>query len=136
MEGLREMMHNIEHKKQIIEKIAGSYQTDGPLPSLNDLHSCITQMDPKELAQAIYLLEYNECRTSLSDLPIIQNDDFSNHIYFSKGLKNDIEKIFMAVAEHFRRMPGQASETVDRIFHYFYKTLVHLSTDSGLTSQN
>ena len=136
MEGLREMMNHIEHKRQIIEKIAGSYQTEGPLPSLGDLHSCITQMDPKELAQAIYLLEYNECRNSLSDLPVFQMDGLNNRIYFSKGLKNDVEKIFMAVAEHFRRMPGQASETVDRIFHYFYQTLVHLSTESGLTSQN
>src|SRR5215831_19343852 len=136
MEGLREMIDNIDHKRQILEKIAGSYQTEGPLPSLNELHSCITQMDPKELAQAIYLLEYNECRNSLSDLPIFHSDGLNNRIYFSKGLKNDIEKIFMAVAEHFRRMPGKASETVDQIFHYFYQTLVHLSTKSGLTSQN
>jgi hypothetical protein len=127
---------DIEHKKLILEKITASYHTEGPLPSLKDLHSFITHMDPKELAQAIYLLEYNQCRTSLAEIPSFPNEEFQNRIYFSRGVKNDIEKIFMAVAEHFRRVPGEASAMVDQIFHYFYKTLVHLATDQGLTSFN
>ncbi|MFO1520137.1 MAG: hypothetical protein U1F57_10820 [bacterium] len=130
------MMTDLDHKRLILEKIVGAYQTEGPLPSLGELHSCISQMDPKELAQAIYLIEYNECRNSLADVTYNFQDGFKNRLYSSKGLKNDIEKIFMAVAEHFRRMPGEASETVDEIFHYFYKTLVHLSTKQGLSSHN
>ncbi len=129
-------MTDLEHKKLILEKIVGGYHTEGPLPSLHELNSCISQMDPKELAQAIYLLEYNDCRITLADLPMAGGEKLETRLYFSRGLKSDIEKIFMAVVEHFRRMPGEASEMVDQIFHYFYQTLVHLATRQGLISYN
>lgn len=127
---------DLEHKMMILEKIVGTYSAEGPLPPIHELNSCISQMDPKELAQAIYLLEYNDCRSSLSDSHSSLDAKLKNRIYFSKGLKNDIEKIFMAVVEHFRRMPGEVSPVVDQIFHYFYQTLVHLTTKQGLISNN
>ncbi len=127
---------DLEHKMMILEKIVGTYSAEGPLPPIHELNSCISQMDPKELAQAIYLLEYNDCRGSLSDSHRSLDAKLKNRIYFSKGLKNDIEKIFMAVVEHFRRMPGEVSPVVDQIFHYFYQTLVHLTTKQGLISNN
>jgi hypothetical protein len=127
---------DLEHKKLLLEKITGAYQSDGPLPPLRDLNSFIIRMDPKELAEAIYLLESHRCRRTLPDLSPNQNEDFKDRVDSSKGVKDNIEKIFMAVAEHFRRGPGEASEMVDQIFHYFYKALVHLVTDQGFTSHN
>ncbi len=127
---------NLEHQQMLLEKIVGAYQSDGPLPALSDLHSCITRMDPKELAQAIYFLQYNECLNVFSGLPLYENENLNHRLFFSKGMKTNIEKIFMAVVEHFRRGPGQASQTVDQIFHYFYQTLVCLSTRQGLISYN
>jgi hypothetical protein len=130
------MVTDIEHKKLILDKIVGAYYTEGPLPTLNELNSCISQMDPRELAHAIYLLEYSECVPSLARVQANSDEKLQNQVFFSKGLKNDIEKIFMAVAEHFRRMPGEASSVVDEIFHYFYKAIICLTTKQGLISNN
>src|SRR4029434_6827771 len=127
---------DLEHKKLLLEKITGAYQSDEPLPPLRDLNSFIVRMDPKELAEAIYLLESHRTRRTLPDLFSVQNEDMEGRIDSCRGIKDNMEKIFMAVAEHFRRGPGEASEMVDQIFHYFYRALIHLVTEQGFTGHN
>lgn len=127
---------DLEHKKLLLDKITGSYESDGPLPPLRDLTSFIVRMDPKELADAIYLLESHRCLRTLPDLFSVQDKDMKGRIDSSRGVKDNMQKIFMAVAEHFRRGPGEASEMVDKIFHYFYRALVHLVTEKGFTGSN
>src|SRR5262245_30556873 len=127
---------DLEHKRLLLEKITASYQSEGPLPPLRDLNSFIVRMDPKELADAIYLLESHRTLRTLPDLFSVQSEDFEGRIDSSRGIKDNMEKIFMAVAEHFRRGPGEASEMVDQIFHYFYRALIHIVTQQGLTGSN
>lgn len=93
-------------------------------------------MDPKELAQAIYCLEYKDYLKNLLEAPMFHTGKFETQLNTSKDVKDDIEKIFMAVAEHFRRVPSEASPMVDQIFHYFYLALIHLATNRRLTSLN
>lgn len=130
------MINHIEHKKLLLDKIIKNYQTEGPLPSIKDLNSCLAHMDPRELAQAIYCLEYKDYTKTIVDSSIYQMGKLEKQLDISHDVKNDIEKIFMAVAEHFRRVPSEASPMVDQMFHYFYKTLVHLSNNPRLTSLN
>ncbi len=132
------IMHlpDLEHKKFILEQIAGNIQTDGPIPSIPDLNFFLSKMDPNELAQAIYLLQYQECKKSFSSSSLIGEEALRDRVFFSQEIKSEIEKIFMAVAEHFKRVPGEASAVVDQMFRYFYKTLVHLATQKGWSSLN
>lgn len=130
------MINHIEHKKLLLDKIIKNYQTEGPLPSIKDLNSCLSHMDPRELAQAIYCLEYKDYTKTILDSSLYQMGKLEKQLDISHDVKNDIEKIFMAVAEHFRRVPSEASPMVDQMFHYFYKTLVHLSNNPRLTSLN
>ncbi|GEM_PF-2268801 len=130
------VINQIEHKKLLLDKIIKNYQTEGPLPSIKDLHSCLSHMDPKELAQAIYCLEYKDYVKNILETPVFHTGKFEAQLDVSHDVKNDIEKIFMAVAQHFRRVPSEASPMVDQIFHYFYLALVHLASNRRLTSLN
>ncbi len=130
------MINPIEHKKLLINRIVKNYHTEGPLPSMKDLNNCLSHMDPKELAQAIYCLEYKDYLKNILEAPVYHTGRFETQVNTSKDIKNDIEKIFMAVAEHFRRVPSEASPMVDQIFHYFYTALIHLATNHRLTSLN
>lgn len=93
-------------------------------------------MDPKELAQAIYCLEYKDYLKKILEAPLYNTGKFENQLNTSQDVKEGIEKIFMAVAEHFKRVPSEASPMVDQIFHYFYTALIHLATNQRLTSLN
>lgn len=130
------VINQIEHTKLLINRIIKDYQTEGPLPSIKDLNVCLDHMDPQELAQAIYCLEYKDYLKNSLETPVFNTGKFENLMNNSLDVKNDIEKIFMAVAEHFRRVPSEAAPMVDQMFQYFYKTLVHLSSNRRLTSLN
>ncbi len=130
------MLTDLEQKRFILESIMGAYQASGPLPSIGDLKSCLSQMDPKELAQAIFCLEYQGASSNLFELSNLKWDDLENQVCFSQDTKNNIEKIFVAVVEYFRRMPQETSGMVDQILHYFYRALIHLIRQQLLTSPN
>ncbi|MBL7685180.1 MAG: hypothetical protein JNK65_03990 [Deltaproteobacteria bacterium] len=129
-------MINIDHKKIIIDKIISGYHTEGPLPSLKELNSCLEQMDPQELAKAIFVSEHNHCKTVLSTRSNLLDPNKNTHLFFSQSVTDDVQKIFIAIAQHYKKKPLEADASVDQIFHYFYKALVVLATKEGLTSYN
>ena len=130
------MLSNSEHKRLLLEKITEEYRSEGPLPLLEQLHHFISCLNPQEFAKAIYMLESKEDRYAFLYPQGNKLNLDEEKIIDSRQIKEDLGKIFIAVAEHFRRMPNQAEPTVDILLKYLQQALVLFALTPQITNSN
>src|SRR5690606_59813 len=92
-----------EQKRWMLESISKDYQSEGPLPPVSDLSTCMSQIDPREMAEAVCFLEYQTIRNASSQFALLRLDKLEETFSVSHAVQEDLRKIFFSVAEHFRR---------------------------------
>ena len=104
-------------------------------PEIRALMARLTEMDPRELAEALFHLE------SFKDFPhIFTNVSRRSHdqskLFFSRGLKSEMESIYLDLAEHLRKRSEGSVDLMNAVFEFLGKTLLSFIDVPYLTSMN
>lgn len=116
------MNHNqIECKKQILNYLMRDFRLEGELPDLNLLQSCLAQMNPGEFAQSLHGQdkEKNPEKKKLN-----------------QEISESIQKIFLALGQHFQRNPQASEDALDSLMSYLSKALLITVQKHNLISMN
>ncbi len=109
------MNYELDCKKQILTQLVRDFRLEGELPDIDLLKNCLEQMNPGEFAQSIYFLEY------CSDK---KNNQKEQKKYESNlEVKMAVQKIFLALAQHFQRNPGETEGAMDSMIRYLSSAL-------------
>ncbi|MBF0493408.1 MAG: hypothetical protein HQM15_11600 [Deltaproteobacteria bacterium] len=122
------MRHELDCKKQILAQVVKDFRLEGELPDIGLLKNCLEQMNPGELAQSIYFLEYSSAET--------HSQKTQRKYELSLEVKNAVQKIFLALAQHFQRNPDETEKAMDSMMHYLSKALLITVLKHNLISMN
>lgn len=104
-------------------------------PEVEALMGRLMELEPKEMADALYHLEtLKEFPHILSRTPQTQKEE--TKLYFSQGLKHEMETIYLELAKHLRTQSGGAVDLMNAVFDFFSKTLKALPEVPHLFSMN
>jgi hypothetical protein len=104
-------------------------------PEIRALMGRLTEMEPRELAEALFHLE------SFKDFPQIftnvsRRSQDQTKLYFSRGLKNEMESIYLDLAKHLRKRSEGSVALMNAVFEFLGKTLLSFIDVPYLTSMN
>jgi len=95
----------------------------------------LQEIDPGDMATALCTLEFhNQLQGFQIKSPHYQFDQ--TELYLSRGLKDEVEKIYLELARHLRSRTQGANQLLDAVFELFAKTLASLLQVSRFISNN
>jgi hypothetical protein len=109
--------------------------SSAPSEAVEELLQRLEDLCPKEMAEALCNLEFYQCFAG-------KTPSFNPHlpgessIYFSRGLKQEIQEIYLELAKHLRTENRQAHQLMDRVFEFFDETMRFLVQAPLLVSSN
>ena len=106
-----------------------------PGEAVEDLLQRLEGLCPREMAEALCNLEFHQrfAGKSTSFNPHVPGD---SSIYFSRGLKKEIQGIYLELAKHLRAQNSDAHKLMDRVFEFFEETMKFLAQSPLLVSSN
>lgn len=122
-------------EKSLIVEISTTHELEKAHPEIRALMSRVGEIEPKALAEAFYHLE------STKEFPhlFVKNHSLraeETQIYFSRGLKNEIESIYLELAKHLESKTQGSLDLMNAIFDLFTDTLASLVKIPYLASPN
>ena len=110
-------------------------ESDQDHPEIIALMERLDDIEPKELAEALYHIE------SLKEFPHIFTSTLSqlveeDKIYFSRGLKQEMETIYLELAKHLRSRSKGSIDLMNAVFDFLGKTLTSFMEVPHLISLN
>ena len=104
-------------------------------PSVEALLERLQEIDPAEMASALCNLEFhNQLQGFQIKSPHFQFDE--TQLYLSRGLKDEVEKIYLDLARHLKARSDGANQLLDAVFELFTRTLTSLMQVSRFISNN
>ncbi len=104
-------------------------------PEVQNLFSRLVDIGPQEWAEALLHLESFQNHFGLFlKLPLSCLD--GSKLYFSRGLKDEIESIYLELARHLRSKSSGSVDLMNAVFEFFTKTLSELARSPILLSMN
>lgn len=110
-------------------------ESDQDHPEVIELMERLDEIAPHEMAQALYHIE------SLKEFPQLFNPSLlregeESRIYFSRGLKQEIESIYLELAKHLRCRSNGSIDLMNAVFDFLGKTLASFLEVPSLISMN
>ncbi len=105
-------------------------------PEITALMARLTELEPKELALALYHLEtfkeapYLSCYQAHVDL------EQNTQLFFSRGLKQEFEAIYLDLARHLKSRSKGSHDLMNAVFDFLGKTLTSMIDVPYLVSMN
>ena len=111
---------------------------DGPKKSIEieDLLSRLQDLCPDEMAKALCTIEFHKKfnQAFLNYNSSMEQDP--TPLFFSRGLKNEIQAIYLELARHLKAKNHGANELMNQVFDFFSQTLKSLLKVPNLISNN
>ncbi|HKY62345.1 MAG TPA: hypothetical protein VJR29_02910 [bacterium] len=106
-----------------------------PSEAVEDLLQRLEELCPREMAQALCTLEFHEhlAKKSASFNP---HSPGETSIYFSRGLKQEIQGIYLELAKHLKAQNRDAHKLMDRVFEFFEQTMKFMVQSPLMVSSN
>lgn len=109
-----------------------SFQLPGE--AVEDLLQRLEELCPREMAQALCTLEFHERFAKSSSFNPHSPGETS--IYFSRGLKQEIQGIYLELARHLKAENRDAHKLMDRVFEFFEQTMKFMVQSPLMVSSN
>ena len=106
-----------------------------PSEAVEALLHRLESLCPKEMAEALCNLEFHKNFSNRAPA-------FNPHapgetsLYFSRGLKREIQGIYLELAQHLKAQNRDAHQLMDRVFAFFDQTMKFLIQSPLLVSSN
>ncbi len=85
----------------------------------------LSDIEPKEMAEALCTIEFHkELNKMLARHPAVDLD--LTKLFFSRGLKDEIQAIYLELAKHLRAESHGASNLMNAVFDFFSSTIKSL----------
>lgn len=95
----------------------------------------LREIDPNEMASALCTLEFhNQLKEFQIRTPHFEMDE--SQLFFSRGLKDEVENIYLELASHLRAKTQGANVLLDAVFDLFTRTLASLPRVAHFVSNN
>jgi len=122
-------------EKVLIEQISDHQRGEGDHPEIRALMARLSEITPIDMARALYHLE------SFSKIPQIfmkspQGVLEETQMYFSRGLKSEVEEIYLELAKHLRAKSRGSVDLMNAVFDFFSQTLHTMVEIPHLISMN
>ncbi|MCC6273244.1 MAG: hypothetical protein IT572_07225 [Deltaproteobacteria bacterium] len=113
----------------------GSSEPKKPI-EIEDLVSRLQDLCPEEMAKALFTLEFHKkfSQAFQGYHAAMQQDPTS--LFFSRGLKHEIQTIYLELARHLKAKNAGATELMNQVFDFFGATLKSLLKVPNLVSNN
>lgn len=106
-----------------------------PSEAVEELLQRLEGLCPREMAEALCALEFHQ-RFADKAPTFNPHAPGETSIYFSRGLKEEIQEIYVELAKHLRAQNEDAHELMDRIFEFFEETVKFLVQSPLLVCSN
>jgi len=121
-----------------IREIDDNSRESGPQKSIEieDLLSRLQDLCPDEMAKALCTIEFHKklSQAFLNHNAAMEQDP--TLLFFSRGLKKEIQTIYLELARHLKAKNHGANELMNQVFDFFSKTLKSLLKVPNLISNN
>ena len=120
--------------RELIEKFSEMMQ-EQPM----DIEALLNRLQgicPTELAQALYTLEFHQNFSQTFSKYLQETDPDSTTLYFSRGLRQEVQAIYLEMAQHLKANNPGSVELMNRIFEFFKETMKSLVQVPYLVSLN
>ncbi len=112
-----------------------SDSSPAPTEAVEDLLQRLEGLCPREMAEALCTLEFHQHFANQAS-SFNPNSPGETSIYFSRGLKKEIQGIYLELAKHLRAENRDAHQLMDRVFEFFDETMKFLAQSPLLVSSN
>ena len=122
--------------KGLENQLVTSGENEVTHPEVRALLARLTELEPKDLAMALYHLE------TIKEVPYLSfhrpqfNSKMETQIYFSRGLKKEIEEIYLDLARHLKSRSKGSQDLMNAVFDFLGKTLTSMIEVPYLVSMN
>ena len=118
-----------------LSEIQETESPDQSHPEVQALMSRLLDIEPMEMAKALYNLE---SRKTFSYLYLYSpdGDEVQTDLMFSQGLKDEIESIYLELAQHLRSKSVGSVDLMNAVFDFFSETMGSITKVPWLISNN
>jgi len=101
-----------------------------------DLINRLQDLCPEEMAKALITLEFHKKFSGSFQAFQAAIAQDPTPLFFSRGLKREIQAIYLELARHLKAKNEGASDLMNQVFDFFNATLKALSNVPNLVSNN
>ena|SRR5215831_1034516 len=103
---------------------------------IKDLVTRLQDLCPQQMAKALYTLEFHKKLNTTFRTHIHWSNQFPTDLYFSRGMKQEIQTIYLELARHLKAKNQGATDLMNQVFDFFTETVKSLVKVPFLVSNN
>jgi len=121
--------------KDLVRQITTHLNVQEKATEIEALLDRLSDIEPKEMARALFTLEFHkEMGQVIACNPAISPDQ--GELFFSRGVKDEIQMIYLELAKHLKDQTHGASQLMNAIFDFFTLTMKSLVKVPHFVSSN